>query len=199
MLLALCYGCCHPIEQPTTTENTSTNVKKANDGKRSITQHYKSDFIFALYFLDCNERLQLGLPDSYEENAWDFVNTVIDSVESSDYFARIEANLSYDPFHEYLEDSINRWLFLCSVVDYPFYCDLAYPEDGIIDQLPQTHHIFEKRIDRTVQEDVQSLSTSQMTRYYYDIISFLFSLPNEEQMDFIIDYYTKVRNTSKIE
>ena len=84
------------------------------------------------------------------------------------------------------------------MIDFPLVCELSYPEDGIIDELPQTHHLLDKYIDRQIQ-NVESLASSQRICYNFDIINYLFSLSDKEQLDFIIAYYTKFQNAPRIE
>lgn len=148
--------------------------------------------------LDCNDRLKMGLPEEYEADPLIFVFLVDSLAGSHDYFARIEANLAMDPCAQDLQDSINRWLFLSRMIDFPLVCELSYPEDGIIDELPQTHHLLDKYIDRQIQ-NVESLASSQRICYNFDIINYLFSLSDKKQLDFIIVYYTKFQDVPKIE
>lgn len=196
IIIILCYGCNHTINQVVLDDNIAKDNNSADS--TILTHNYRGGIITALYMLDCNDRLKMDLPEEYEADPWKFVFLIDSLADSHDYFARIETNLAMDPFTQDLQDSINRWLFLSRMIDFPFVCDLSYPEDGIIDELPQTHHLLDKYIDRHIQ-NVESLASSQRICYSFDIINYLFSLSDKEQFDFIIAYYTKFQNVPKIE
>lgn len=197
LLVAFCCGCSHSGNQ-TAEEVNATEDNTTTDSTQVLTHSYRVDVIEALYMLGCNDRLEMGLPDDYIDSSWDFYFLVDSLANTSGYFPQIEANIAKDPHHEALQDSIDHWLFLSKMLRFPIRYDLVYPENDVIDQLPQTHHLLEKYIDRDIQ-CIESLSERQWGYYYIDIINYIFSLPYEEQMDFIIDYYTKVKNIPKTE
>jgi len=197
LIIILFCGCNHTANQVIIENNVAKDSNNANSTK-ILSHTYRKEIIVALYMLGCNDRLKMDLPDNYEANPWKFVFLVDSLADSHDYFARIEANLTMDSFSQDLQDSISTWLFLSKMIDFPFFCDLSFPEEGIIDQLPQTQHLLDKYINRHIQT-VESLASSQRICYNFDIINYLFSLSDEEKLDFIIAYYTKFQNVSKIE
>ena len=184
LIIALCCGCSHPEHQ--IVENSIVV-----DNLQTLTHNHRVDAIIALYMLGCNDRLEMNLPDDFKENTWGFYSSIDSLANMPDYFAKIEANLAKDSFHQSLQDSINHWLFLSNMLHFPINCDLAYPENDIIDQIPQTHYLLDKYIDRNIQ-CIESLPVLQWDYYYIDVVNYIFSLPAEKQMDFIIDYYSLV-------
>ena len=189
-------GCSHSNTQKNAVDNNCIEDTVITQALQILTPDYRKDVVTALYMMGCNDRLEMELPDDYTENYWHFLEKIDSLVVSPDYFDRIESNLANDPYNQYLQDSLKRWLFLKQMLLFPADCKLDYLEYGITDELPQTHHLLDKYIDRNIQ-CFESLSLSQLDFYIYDMVNHLLSLPETEQMDFIIEYYTKVRNKPK--
>lgn len=191
LLIALCCRCCH-TKQQIIEDTFIVEDSIVADNFQTLTHNYRTDVIIALYMLGCNDRLEMNLPDDFKENAWSFYSSIDSLANAPDYFEKIETNLAEGNFRQSLQDSINHWLLLSYMLHFPINCNLASPENDIIDQMSQTHHLLDKYIDRNIQ-CIESLSILQWDYYYYDVVNYLFSLPADKQMDFIIDYYTLIR------
>lgn len=189
--IALCFSCNRSNEQIVVINDTEDTI--ATKAPQTLTYDFRKDAIIALYMLGCNDRLEMGLPKDHTEDYWNFLGKVDSLAEAPDYFERIESNLAKDPYGEYLQDSLQRWLFFKRIFIFPTDCDLDLFELGATDEIPQTHHILDKYIDRKIQ-CVESLSISQVDFYLFDVINYLISLPNDEQLKYIIDYYSYIRD-----
>lgn len=192
LLITFCCSCSHSNPNAAAYSN-KTEDTIVSPAPQIMTRDFRKEVITALYMMGCNDRLEMGLPDKYEEDPWKMKFTRDSLLLEPDYFERIEYNLAKDPFGPYLLDSLKRWLFLEQMLLFPQDCDLDLFEYGITDEMPQTHHLLDKYINRDIQ-GIESLSTTQLDCYCSDVINYLFTLSCEEQLKYIIDYYTYIRD-----
>ena len=185
LFITFCCSCSHSTAPDAAVDSNKTEDSIVSPAPQALIRDFRKDVIIALYMLGCNDRLEMGLPKDHTEDYWNFLGKVDSLVEAPDYFDRIESNLANDPYNQYLQDSLKRWLFLKQMLLFPANCKLDYLEYGITDELPQTHHLLDKYIDRNIQ-CFESLSLSQLDFYIYDMVNHLLSLPETEQMDNII-------------
>lgn len=193
LFITFCCSCSHSTAPDAAVDSNKTEDSIVSPAPQALTRDFRKDVIIALYMLGCNDRLEMGLPKDHTEDYWNFLGKVDSLVETPDYFERIESNLANDPYGEYLQDSLQRWLFFDRILLFPTDCDLNLFEFGVTDEIPLTHHVLDKYIDRTIQ-CAGSLSISQLDFYLFDVINYLMSLPCEEQLKYIIDYYSYIRD-----
>lgn len=191
----LCFGCSHSDSLTTINDN---NDSVATNKPQILTNGFRANVITALYMMGCNDRLEMGLPDDYTENYYGFLEKIDSLVETPNYFERIEANIANDTYSQDLQDSLHRWLFLERMLLFPQDCALDLFEYGITDEMSQTHHLLDKYINRDIQ-GVESLSFSQLDFYLFDIINYLMSLPDKEQVEFIIEYYSRIKDAPNLQ
>ena len=191
--IAFCFSCNHPTNPDVAVDRNKNEDTIVTPVPQALTRDFRRDVIISLYMMGCNDRLEMGLPADHTEDYWNFLVKVDSLVEAPNYFERIESNLDKDPYGEYLQDSLQRWLFFDRIFFFPTDCDLDLFECGVTDEIPQTHHVLDKYIDRTIQCS-GSLSISQLDFYRFDVINYLISLPCEEQLKYIIDYYSYIRD-----
>lgn len=192
----LCFGCSHPDALITINDNNNTGSVATNK-PQILTRDFKKDVITALFMMGCNDRLEMGLPNDYTENYFGFLEKIDSLVATPNYFERIEANMASDSYSQNLQDSLQRWLFLERMLLFPQDCDLDLFEYGVTDEMPQTHHLLDKYINRDIQ-GVESLSFSQLDFYLFDIINYLMSLSDKEQIEFIIGYYSRIKDAPNL-
>lgn len=193
LFITVFCSCSHSPAPDIAVDSNKTEDSIVSPAPQALIRDFRKDVIIALYMLGCNDRLEMGLPKDHTEDYWNFLGKVDSLVEAPDYFERIESNLANDPYGEYLQDSLQRWLFFDRILLFPTDCDLDLFEFGVTDEIPLTHHVLDKYIDRTIQ-CAGSLSISQLDFYLFDVINYLMSLPCEEQLKYIIDYYSYIRD-----
>jgi hypothetical protein len=197
ILITFCCSCSH------SNPNAAADGNKTEDtivspAPQIMTRDFREEVITALYMMGCNDRLEMGLPDDYTENYYGFLNQIDSMMETPNYFERIEANIANDSYSQDLQDSLQRWLFLEQMLLFPQDCDLDLFEYGVTDEMPQTHHLLDKYINRDIQ-GIESLSFSQLDFYLFDIINYLMSLPDKEQVEFIIEYYSRIKDAPNLQ
>ena len=193
----LCFGCSRSADTTTIINNNNTDSVATNK-PQTLTRDFRKDVITALYMMGSNDHLEMGLPDDYTENYYGFLDKIDSLLETPNYFERIEANIANDSYSQDLQDSLQRWLFLERMLLFPQDCDLDLFEYGVTDEIPQTHHLLDKYINRDIQ-GIESLSFSQLDFYLFDIINYLMSLPDKEQVEFIIEYYSRIKDAPNLQ
>ena len=198
LLITICCSCSHTTTPDATIDSSKTEDTIVLPAQHILTRKFRKDAIIALYVMGCNDRLEMGLPDNYTDNFYGFLFAIDSLVGTPDYFERIEANIANDSCSDYLQDSLRRWLFLERMLLFPQDCDLDLFEYGVTDEMPQTHHLLDKYINRDIQ-GIDSLSFSQVDFYLFDIINYLMSLPGKEQVEFIIEYYSRIKDAPNLQ
>lgn len=198
LLITFCCSCSHSTNPNAVADGNKTEDTIVSPAPQIMTRDFREEVITALYMMGCNDRLEMGLPDDYTENYYGFLNQIDSMMETPNYFERIEAIIANDSYSQDLQDSLQRWLFLEQMLLFPQDCDLDLFEYGVTDEMPQTHHLLDKYINRDIQ-GIESLSFSQLDFYLFDIINYLMSLPDKEQVEFIIEYYSRIKDAPNLQ